>query len=334
MSKIRVLIVGYGNVGRGVAAALKENSDMELAGIVSRTPERVAQELAGSGIPVLPVADIEGWKQALKPDVAILCGGSSTDLPEQGPAFAAHISTVDSFDNHGEIPDYFSKMDEAARKSGQVAVISTGWDPGIFSLERVLGASFLPGTRAYGFYGLGEAGGLSMGHSDAIRRIPGVQDGRQYTHAEPAAIEEVRSGSNPQLRAGQMHWRECFVVLKEGADAGKVEKAICTMPNYFAPYRTVVNFVSQEELNERFGGFPHGGSVIAAGKTADGSPARVEYHCDWGSNPAATASVLVAHARAAVRMKKEGRKGALTILDIPAAYFSPLGREALLKQYM
>lgn len=334
MNKIRVLIIGYGNVGRGVVVALKMNADMELAGIVSRTPARVEKELAGSGVPVRHAADMEGWKQALKPDVAILCGGSSTDLPGQGPEFAAHISTVDSFDNHGEIPSYFRKMDEAARNAGNVAVISTGWDPGIFSLERVLGASFLPGTRAYGFYGLGETGGLSMGHSDAIRRIPGVRDGRQYTHAIPAAVEKVRSGSNPQLSAGEMHWRECFVVLEEGADAAAVEKAISTMPNYFAPYRTVVNFVSQEELNERFGGFPHGGCVIAAGRTPDGSAARVEYHCDWGSNPAATASVLVAHARAAVRMKKEGRSGAFTILDIPAAYFSPLSREELLKHYM
>lgn len=334
MSKIRILIVGYGNVGRGVMAALKANPDMELAGIVSRNPDRVRNELGDNAVPVMNAGDIEGWKQALKPDIAILCGGSSTDLPKQGPEFVEHISTVDSFDNHGEIPNYFAKMDETARKSGRVAVISTGWDPGIFSLERVLGASFLPGARAYGFYGLGEAGGLSMGHSDAIRRIPGVKDGRQYTHAEPAAVDKARSGSNPQLSAGEMHWRECFVVLEEGADAAAVENAIKTMPNYFAPYRTVVNFVSQEELTGRFGGFPHGGCVIVAGATPDGSRAKVEYTCEWGSNPAATASVLVAHARAAFRMKKEGRSGAFTILDIPAAYFSPLSREELLKLYM
>ncbi len=334
MSKIRVMIVGYGNVGRGVMAALKANPDMELAGIVSRTPERVSKELNDSSVKVMSSADADAWKKELNPDIAILCGGSSTDLPKQGPEFAALVSTVDSFDNHGEIPNYFKSMDAAARKSGQVSVISTGWDPGIFSLERVLSASFLPGTKAYGFYGLGQAGGLSMGHSDAIRRIPGVKDARQYTHAELAAINKVRSGSNPQLNAGEMHWRECFVVLEDGADAAKVEEAIQTMPNYFAPYRTVVNFISQEELSERFGGFPHGGCVIAAGKTPDGSPARVEYTCEWGSNPAATASVLVAHARAAFRLKNEGKSGAFTILDIPAAYFSPLSREELLKLYM
>ncbi len=334
MSKIRVLIVGYGNVGRGVAAALNVHPDMALAGIISRSPERVKKELGDSSIPVMHVDDVEDWKQALRPDIAILCGGSSTDLPKQGPEFAVHISTVDSFDNHGEIPNYFKKMDAAARAAGNVSVISTGWDPGIFSLERVLAASFLPGTRAYGFYGLGDAGGLSMGHSDAIRRIPGVKDGRQYTHAEPVAVAKVRAGENPQLPPGEMHWRECFVVLEKGANAAAVEREICTMPNYFAPYRTEVNFVSQEELNERFGTFPHGGCVIAAGKTPDGSPARVEYSCDWGSNPAATASVLVAHARAAVRMKKEGKAGAFTILDIPPAYFSPLTHGELLKSYM
>ncbi len=334
MSKTRVVIVGFGNVGRGVMAALKVNEDMELAGIVSRTPERVKKELAGRDIKVMDVADSNAWMSELKPDIAILCGGSSTDLPKQGPEFAALLSTVDSFDNHGEIANYFGKMDKAAQDAGTVSVISTGWDPGIFSLERVLGASFLPGLRAYGFYGLGESGGLSMGHSDAIRRIPGVKDGRQYTHAEPAAVEKVRSGANPALKAGEMHWRECYVVLEAGADAAAVEKAIKTMPNYFEPYRTVVNFISQEELNERFGGFPHGGCVITAGQAPDGSLARVEYTCDWGSNPAATASVLVAHARAAMRLKAEGRKGAFTILDIPVAYFSPCGREELLKKFM
>lgn len=334
MSKVRVLIVGFGNVGRGVLTALAMNEDMELAGIVSRTPDRVKRELAGQNIKVMGVADRDAWMNELKPDIAILCSGSSTDLPEQGPEFASLLSTVDSFDNHGEIPNYFHKMEKSAQEAGTVAVISTGWDPGIFSLERTLGASFFPGFKTYGFYGLGEAGGLSMGHSDAIRRIPGVKDGRQYTHAEPAAVEKVRSGANPELKAGEMHWRECYVVLEEGADVAAIEKAIKTMPNYFEPYRTVVNFISQEELNERFAGFPHGGCVIAAGKTADGSPARIEYSCNWGSNPAATASVLVAHARAAMRMKAEGKKGAFTILDIPAAYFSPYSREELLKKFM
>ncbi|MFA6658986.1 MAG: diaminopimelate dehydrogenase [Victivallaceae bacterium] len=332
--KIRIAIAGYGNVGRGVKAAIEASSDMVLCGIVSRNPERVKKELGASDIMVMDINDIAGWTRELSPDLAILCGGSSTDLPVQGPKLAAHLSTVDSFDNHGEIPNYFNAMDKAAHDSGNVAVISTGWDPGIFSLERVLASSFIPGVKPYGFYGLSESGGLSMGHSDAIRRIPGVKDARQYTHAEPDAIAKVRSGGNPVLTAGEMHWRECFIVLEDSADAGAVEETVKNMPNYFAPYRTVVNFITQDELNIRFSGFPHGGCVIASGTTADGGSAQIEYQCNWGSNPAATASVLVAHARATMRLKKDGKSGAFTILDIPPAYFSNLSREELLKKFM
>lgn len=332
MSNIRVAVVGYGNVGRGVIAALKNNPDMVLAGIVSRNPDRVKKSV--TDVPVMQIADCDEWIRELRPDVAILCGGSKDDLPVQGPALCAKLCTVDSFDNHSRIPEYFRMMDEAASAGGNVAVISTGWDPGIFSMERVLANAFLPGSRAYGFYGLGEAGGLSMGHSDALRTIPGVKDARQYTHAVTESIEKVRNGSNPEFTAGDMHTRECFVVLEEGADKEKIAETIRTMPGYFAPYKTTVNFVSQEFLDEKCSGFPHDGLVVAAGVTGNGNPARVEYRCQWGSNPEATANVLVAHARAAVRMAAEGKKGAFTILDIPPSYFSPASREELLAKFM
>ncbi len=331
--KIKIVIVGYGNVGRGVRTVIEATQDMELCGIVSRGVPRVKKEV-GEDIPVMNVADIELWIRELQPDVAILCGGSSTDLPVQGPELAAHLSTVDSFDNHGEIANYFTKMNETAKKAHTIAVVSTGWDPGIFSLERVLASSFLPDAKAYGFYGLDESGGLSMGHSDAIRRIPGVKDARQYTHAKPTTVDKVRSGENPTLSPGDMHWRECFIVLEDGADASAVEQTVKNMPNYFAPFQTVVNFISQEELDRDFSGLPHGGCVIAAGTAADGSSSKIEYHCSWGSNPVATASVLVAHARAVMRLKNEGKSGAFTILDIPPAYLSAFSQEELLKKFM
>lgn len=332
MGKIRVMIVGYGNVGRGVKFALEQSPDMELAGVVSRDPARVRKEI---DCPVLPVGEPEKWLAELHPDAAILCGGSKSDLPQQGPALVKYVTTVDSFDNHSCIPDYFRAMDKAAKESGHLAVISTGWDPGIFSLQRVLASSFMPGARAYGFYGLGEKGGLSMGHSDALRTIEGVADARQYTHAIPEAVEKVRRGENPVFQPGDMHTRECFVVLKPGADKSKIEETIRSMPGYFAPYRTEINFVSQEELNEKYAGFPHDGCVVAASTTGEARHGAVtEYHCRWGSNPEATANVLVAHARAAFRMRSEGRTGAYTILDIPASYFSTADRGELLAHFM
>ena len=332
MKKIRVAVVGYGNVGRGVLAALKNNPDMEAVGVVSRSPERVRKSF--NELPVLPMADVAAWVQELRPDVAILCGGSKDDLPQQGAAVCKYVNTVDSFDNHSRIPEYFQTMDEAAAASGHVAVVSTGWDPGVFSMERVLANAFIPGSRAYGFYGLSEKGGLSMGHSDALRTLDGVLDARQYTHAIPAAIDRVRRGENPEFTAGDMHTRECYVVLQEGADAEKIAGTIRAMPGYFAPYKTEIHFVSQEFLNEKCAGFPHDGLVVAAGTTGNGNPARMEYRCQWGSNPEATANVMVAHARAAVRMAEEGRKGAFTILDIPPAYFSLHSKEELLAKFM
>ncbi len=333
MKKIRLVIVGYGNVGRGVKAAIEANEDCELAGIVSRSPERVQAQVPG--IKVWPLDQVELWREESKCDVAILCGGSKDDLPQQGPELIKYVNCVDSFDNHSRIPEYFNTMNDAAKKSGHVSVISTGWDPGIFSLERVLANAFLPGAKAYGFYGLGPQGGLSMGHSDALRTIPGVKDARQFTHAVVEAIDQVRNGANPDYLPGDMHTRECFVVLKDGADAAAIEATIKSMPGYFEPYKTTVNFVSQEELDSKYSGFPHDGCVVASSTTgADKNPARVEYRCVWGSNPEATANVLVAHARAAARMAAEGQAGAFTILDIPPAYLSSHSREELIAHFM
>lgn len=333
MSKIRAVIAGYGNVGRGVRQALARTADMELVGIVSRSPERVIKEV-GDAVPVMPIADTEAWIKAFNPDVAILCGGSKQDLPKQGPELVKAVCTVDSFDNHSQMPEHFHAMDAAAKAAGKVAVIATGWDPGIFSLERVLANAFL-GVRAYGFYGMSEKGGLSMGHSDALRTIEGVQDARQYTHAIPEAVEQVRRGENPDFQPGDMHTRECFIVAKPGADLEKIRKTVVEMPGYFAPYKTTIHFVTQEELNSKCAGFPHDGLVIASGTTGDANNrANVEYRCQWGSNPEATATILVAHARAAARLAKEGRSGAFTILNLPPAYLSPLDQEELLKHWM
>lgn len=333
MAKMRVVIAGYGNVGRGVRQALARTEDMELVGIVSRSPERVRREV-GDAVPVRALADSAAWVAEWQPDVAVLCGGSKQDLPVQGPELVKVVNTVDSFDNHSRLPEHFHAMDQAARENGHAAVISTGWDPGVFSLERVLANAFL-GVRAYGFYGMTPKGGLSMGHSDALRGIEGVLDARQYTHAVPEAVERVRRGENPDFQPGDMHTRECLIVAEPGADLDRIRKEVVEMPGYFAPYRTTIEFVTQEELNARCAGFPHDGLVVAAGTTGDaGHSANVEYHCRWGSNPEATANILVAHARAAVRLARHGGKGAYTILDIPPAYLSPLDREELLAHWM
>ena len=331
MKKIRILIVGLGNVGRGVLKAIANNPDLEAVGIASRSPERVMKEI--KNLPVVKIDDRAAIVN-LGADVAILCGGSKSDLPKQGPEFAKFITTVDSFDHHDRIPEYFAEMDKTAKASGHVSIISTGWDPGIFSLERTLANAFIPGAIARGFYGLTEKGGLSMGHSDALRTIKGVKDARQYTHAVHAAIDEVRANSRKDFTAGDLHTRECFVVLEEGADAEAIEAEIKSMPGYFAPYKTTVNFVSAEYLAEHCKGFPHDGCVVASGVTGDGNPAVVEYHCRWGSNPEATGNVLAAHARAAARLAAEGKSGAFTILDVPPAYFSMQDHATLLKKFM
>ncbi len=327
---IKIAIIGFGNVGRGVIKAIQRNADTKLVCILSRTPERVKKELANA-VSVFAADNLDELKKA---DVAILCSGSKDDLPVQGPFYAKYINTVDSYDNHSQALSYFNAMDKVAREAGTVACVSTGWDPGIFSLQRVLGNAFIPGCKTYGFYGIGPKGGLSMGHSDAIRRIAGVQDARQYTHAIAEAIESVRSGRNPELKPGDMHWRECFVVVKEGADTNEIEHKIKTMEGYFAPYKTVVHFVSQEELDAKCSGFPHDGLVVGSGITGEGNRAHIEYSNIWDSNPEATANIMVAHARAVKRLAEENRRGAFTIFDIPPAYFSSHSREELIRSFL
>ncbi len=329
---IKIGIVGYGNIGRGVLSAIEKNrelyGDVSVAGILTRRPEQVKKLVSG-----VEVVDFDKGND-INPDVLILCGGSATDLPVQGPQFVKNFNTVDSFDTHAKLPDYFHEMDKAAKENNNVSVIATGWDPGTFSLERVLADAFIPGVKPYGFYGLSKKGGLSMGHSDAIRRVSGVKDARQYTHAIPEAMESVRKGENPTLQTGDMHWRECIVVAEDGADKDKIANEIKSMPNYFEPYKTTVDFVTQDELNDKYQDLPHDGAVIAVGTNGDGSKSLIEYKNEWESNPASTANILLAHARAAYRLKEEGKSGAFTILDVPAAYFSPKSKEELLKDFM
>lgn len=336
-NRLKIAIVGYGNVGRGVHEAIAaNNADMELYSILTRNPERTKKSFLGGSsgvdIPVKCIHDIKNelsWK-SLPIDVAILCGGSHHDLPEQGPYFAKFFNTVDSFDTHANIPKYFKEMDETAKSYGKTAIISTGWDPGTFSLERVLADAFLPESDKYTFWGKG----VSQGHSDALRQVLGVQDAIQYTIPKEDAVSQVRNGENPRLSTKDKHWRDCYVVLKEGADEEKIKNEIKTMPNYFADYDTEVTFVSQEDMNERKKKMPHAGSVMTSGKTGQDDKAIIEYRCRWDSNPGATGNILAAHARAAVRFSREGKAGAYTILDIPASYLSPHSKEKLLKDFM
>ncbi len=333
---IKVAIVGYGNVGRGVYEAILRNEDMELAGIITRDPQRVLAEFKKNGLDYTQIVDANNKHDVFNEtvDAAILCGGSKNDLPEQGPYFAQFVNTVDSFDTHPDIYDYYNKMNEAAKLNGKVSVISAGWDPGTFSLNRILADAFLPGAKPYGFYGLTERGGVSQGHSDAIRQIPGVLDARQYTHAIPETIERVRNGENPVLDVGDLHWRECYVVIEDGNSEAEIENIIKSMPKYFEPYKTTVEFISQEEMDCEHSSMPHDGVVIAASTTGDGHKAVIEYRNTWESNPEATANILVAHARAAYRLSEKGKSGAFTIADIPPSYFSPHSNEELLKQFM
>lgn len=314
---IRLGISGYGNLGRGVEAAVKHNPDFELKVIFTRRDPASIKPLT-KGVKVESVSKAAEYKDEI--DVLILCGGSATDLPEQTPVYAKTFNVVDSFDTHANIPAHFDAVDAAAKKSGKVALISCGWDPGMFSLARVYGDSVLPGGETYTFWGKG----VSQGHSDAIRRVGGVLDARQYTVPVQAALDAVRSGANPTLTTRQKHTRECYVVVKEGADKAKIEKEIKEMPNYFADYDTTVNFISQEELDANHKGIPHGGFVIRSGKTGanDEFDNVVEYSLKLDSNPAFTSSVLVAYARAVARMSKEGKTGCVTVLDVPPAYLS------------
>ena len=315
---IRIGIFGYGNLGRGVESAVAQNPDMELAAVFTRRgPAGVT--LRTQGVPVVHAKDVADWKDKI--DVMVICGGSATDLPEQTPALAELFNVVDSFDTHARIPEHFDRVDAAAKAGGRVAMISVGWDPGMFSLQRLLGEVILPEGKAYTFWGKG----VSQGHSDAIRRVEGVADGKQYTIPVEAALNAVRGGENPELTTRQKHVRECFVVPCEGADLARIEREIKEMPNYFADYDTTVHFITAEELKRDHSGIPHGGFVIRSGKTG---PDRenthiIEYSLKLDSNPEFTSSVLVAYARAAYRMSQEGTAGCKTVLDVPPAYLSP-----------
>ncbi len=319
--KIRVAIAGYGNLGRGVLCAVSKCSDMEAVAVFTRRDPKTVNPIVD--LPVYLMDEVEKFKDDI--DVLILCGGSANDLPTQSPQLAQHFNIVDSFDTHAKIPEHFANVDTVAKKSGKVAVISAGWDPGMFSLNRLLGEAILPDSKTYTFWGKG----VSQGHSDAIRRIEGVADARQYTVPVDSAVESVRRGENPELSTRQKHTRECFVVAKEGADLDKIREAIVTMPNYFADYDTTVNFITQEELNANHKGIPHGGMVICSGNTGLNNENNhvVEYKLKLDSNPEFTSSVLVAYARAAFRMNKEGISGCKTVFDIAPAYMHPASFE-------
>lgn len=322
-------IVGYGNLGRGVEFAIQENPDTKLVAVFTRrNPESV--KINTPGVPVLHIDEAKNFSDKI--DVMILCGGSATDLPKQTPEFAKLFNVVDSFDTHAKIPEHFAAVDDAAKKSGHTAIISVGWDPGLFSLTRVLANAILPAGKDYTFWGKG----VSQGHSDAIRRIPGVKNAKQYTVPIESALEEVRAGKNPELTTRQKHLRECFVVLEEGADAAKVEREIKTMPNYFADYDTTVNFISEEELEKNHSGLAHGGFVIRSGKTGADKKHNhiIEFNLKLDSNPEFTGSVLVACARAINRFHREGKSGCLTIFDIPPAYLFAGSDEELRKHFL
>ena len=325
---IRIGIVGYGNLGRGVESAILQNPDTCLYGVFSRRDPKTVKTVTNAN--VYHLDNILEHKD--KMDVLILCGGSATDLPVQTPDLAEHFNVIDSFDTHAKIPEHFSNVDSAAKKGSNIALISVGWDPGLFSLNRLYAEAILPEGKAYTFWGKG----VSQGHSDAIRRIEGVIDARQYTVPVESAIESVRNGENPELTTRQKHTRLCYVVAEENADKARIEKEIVTMPNYFADYDTTVNFITAEEMKRDHSGIPHGGSVIRSGKTGINKENThiIEYNLKLDSNPEFTSSVLVAYARAAVRMQNEGVTGCKTVLDIPPAYLSPKSSEELRKELL
>ncbi|MBR3447072.1 MAG: diaminopimelate dehydrogenase [Oscillospiraceae bacterium] len=324
MSQIRIGIVGYGNLGKGVELAIRSNPDMKLAFVATRrAPETVS--IKTENVPVYQYSDLTAHKD--EADVVVVCGGSATDLPVQTPELAKLFNVIDSFDTHARIPEHFANVDAAAKETGHVAMISVGWDPGMFSLARLYGNCILPDGKDYTFWGKG----VSQGHSDAIRRVEGVQDGKQYTVPVEAAMEAVRRGEQPELTTRQKHTRECYVVAKPGADRAKIEQDIKTMPNYFDKYDTTVHFLSQEELNRDHAGIPHGGFVMRSGVTGENSEHKhlIEYSLKLDSNPEFTTNVLVAFARAAARFAKEGSFGCKTVFDVPPAYLSPLDGSVL-----
>ena len=315
MGKIRIGIVGYGNIGRGVEQSIKRNDDMELKAVFTRR-DPASVKIQTEGAEVKHFDDMEAMKDDI--DVMILCGGSATDLPVIGPKVAASFNTIDSFDTHAKIPEYFANVDKAAKEGKNVSIISVGWDPGMFSLNRLYAESILVQGSTYTFWGKG----VSQGHSDAIRRIEGVKNGIQYTVPIEAAVDQVRSGSEPELTTRQKHLRECYVVAEEGADKAAIEEAIKTMPNYFADYDTTVHFISEEELKANHSGIPHGGFVLRSGVTGWNKENKhiIEYSLKLDSNPEFTSSVLIAYARAAHRLANEGASGCKTVFDIAPAY--------------
>lgn len=311
---IRVGIIGYGNLGKGVECAIRQNADMELVAVFTRrAPETV--KILTETAQVVNIADIEKWTDKI--DVAVICGGSATDLPTQTPEYSKLFNCIDSFDTHAKIPEHFANVDKVCKENGKVSIISIGWDPGLFSLNRLMGNVILPDGKDYTFWGKG----VSQGHSDAVRRIAGVKNAKQYTIPVDAALNAVRNGENPELTTRQKHTRECFVVLEEGADAAKVEKEIVTMPNYFSDYDTTVHFISEDEFNANHQGIPHGGFVMRSGKTGwDGETNHmIEFSLKLESNPEFTASVLIAYARAAYRLAEKKDYGCKTIFDIAPA---------------
>lgn len=326
---IRIGIMGYGNLGRGIECAIKQNPDLELVAVFTRRDPKDLSIMTKTA-KVYHVDEAEKMKDAV--DVMILCGGSATDLPKQSPIYAEMFNVVDSFDTHAGIPQHFDAVDAASKKSGKVSVISVGWDPGMFSLNRLYANAILPNGKDYTFWGKG----VSQGHSDAIRRIAGVKDAKQYTVPVDSAIAAVRSGTNPELTTREKHTRECFVVTEEGADKARIESEIKNMPNYFSDYDTTVNFISGEELKANHSGIPHGGFVLRSGKTGwnEEKTHLIEYSLKLDSNPEFTASVIVAYARAAYRLNQEGQSGCKTVFDIAPSYLSPKSGAELRKNLL
>lgn len=326
---IRIGILGYGNLGRGLENAIAQNSDMELVGIFTRRDPKTVEPV-GENVPVYKIDEVANFKDKI--DVLMLCGGSATDLPVQGPQYSKLFNCVDSFDTHAKIPEYFAAVDKSAKEAGTASIISVGWDPGLFSLQRVLFESVLSDGKTYTFWGKG----VSQGHSDAVRRIEGVKNAKQYTIPIDEAVEGARSGKNPDYTIREKHLRECFVVAEDGADTAKIENEIKTMPNYFADYDTTVHFITEEEFVRDHSGIPHGGFVIRSGKT--GKELNMNHVCEFSlkldSNPEFTSSVLLCYARAAYRFAKDGSFGAKTVFDVPPAYLSPKSDEELRKELL
>lgn len=317
MNKINIGIVGYGNLGKSVEAGIRQNKDMELVGVFSRRdPSSI--KVNAEGVNVYHIDDAKDMIEKI--DVMVLCGGSMSDIPVQGPEFASMFNTVDGYDTHAKIPEYFDSVDKNAKAAGKVSIISSGWDPGMFSLNRIFAEAILPEGNTYTFWGKG----VSQGHSDAIRRVEGVKDAKQYTIPIDSAIEAVKNGENPEFTTRQKHKRECYVVVNEGVDKAKIEQEIKTMPNYFSDYDTEVHFITEEELIKNHSGLPHGGRVIRSGMTGFQNENKhvIEYKLTLGSNPDFTANILLAYARAAYRLNKEGSSGAKTVADIAPAYLS------------